>query len=567
MSARILTFFVLLAALSHADEPALDMLGDPLPPGAVQRLGTDRMLYERIGGFCYLADGRAAVATGSRIEILDLTNGARLAVREIPGTFLRSPSCAGNGQWVLAADTGNNVVIVWDVGEKRALRQWPTGQSNLVSLCVSPDGQRVLTAGRFPPTLKEWDLADGRPRFSIAGSTEGFSIAIYGPAGNTALVGDTRSWLLHYDLATGALRRQWSSGDIYPCKLALSPDEKRLLVGSRDRATEWRLEDYVELRQYTGHEGSEATSVAYGSNPDEIFTGARDGSIRHWNRLEASVRRRWIAHPSGQVSAMQVSPDGRWVLSHGGGLLIESDIQTGRPRLSWERHNGVVSGVAFLTSGRIVSVSPDATIRFWDVSTGQCVLSTNTLSPLGAYAVAVSPDGKRMTVAGHNQAWEFGTEDGRMIRTLGPFLGFVRTVAYTPDGKRLLSAGDNGTIAVWKADSKEPMARLTGHQGGILCLAVSGDGKRLLSGGRDCTMRLWDLTTGTLLRTFEGQRGWVEGVAFLGGEKQGLSTGRDGRVLRWNLQKDAEPPGNGSWFMGARAGRCPGRTIRRFGRG
>lgn len=541
---------ILAVSLSWATAAlaAKDRLGDPLPEGAIQRLGTSRMRYSktlnpgnRIADLGYLPDGRGVVAAGNRVEVWDLAAGKLQVRQKICEAYITSMVARSDGAALLIADAAGNV-HEWDLSARRVRRSWPTGQAKLARAQYSPDLKRVMTIGSKPPTIKEWDLASGKELISIAGSSkvELFNNGIYGPAGKTVITdGDSgvNPILGRYDLATGKIMHEWLN-DYYTYwrDLALSKDGRRLLVGSRTKATEWRLDGYKLLKNFTGHAGQAVSAVAYCKEPEQVLTGSRDGSIRRWNRLKGKVLLRWRPHDT-LVTNLAVSPDGKWVFSCGRNVVAESSIATGKLRVSWQRHSGAVTAVAVLPAGNtVVSGSNDGTLRLWDITSGKCLGTIKGLAP-GAYAVAVSPDGKRASAGCKDGVIrEFSLPEGVLIRTLKGHLGYVRSVIYTSDGQRLLSSADDGSVRIWKAGQERPSAILQGHRGGVLSVALSPDGKSVLTGGRDGTVRLWDLDKAALLRTFEGHRGWVEAVTFAGDNEHGLSAARDGQIIKWDLK-------------------------------
>ena len=516
---------------------AQDRLGDPLPEGAIQRLGSTR-LRGSFADLCYLPDGRGILASGGHVEIWDLGAGECQVRARVSESGITSVVARSDGKALLVADR-SGTVFEWDMERQEALRSWDTGQSGLCAACYAPDGTRVLTTGSSPPSLKEWDLSDAKELVHIVGNMHGFRAGIYGPGGRTALAGGgtgKNPILAHYDLSDGGLLNEWFKDyTAYSETIELSRDGTRLLVGSRHRASEWVLDDYERIGEYRGHHGHAVTSLAYCLDPNQILTGSRDGSIRRWNRKEQKVLLRWIPH-AGHVRRMAVSPDGKWVLSYGRGVVAETRLETGRPRLKWDRHEEAVRAVAFMPGGRrVVSGSSDGTLRAWDVETGAC-LQTIAGATLGAYAVAVSPDAKRIAAGCKDGVVrEFQSSDGKLLRELKGHRGYIRAVAYTPDGARLLSSAGDGSARAWSDASTEPVAIYAGHRGGVLALAVSLSGKRLLTGGRDGTVRLWDLETAELVRTMEGHRSWVEAVAFCGNDSVAVSAGADSRLVRWDL--------------------------------
>ena len=67
------------------------------------------------------------------------------------------------------------------------------------------------------------------------------------------------------------------------------------------------------------------------------------------------------------------------------------------------------------------------------------------------------------------------------------------SIDYAPSGRYLASAGLDKTVRIWDVESQQPVKTLTGHEGGVLCVAFSPDGKRLASGSTDTTVLIWDV--------------------------------------------------------------------------
>ncbi len=592
-----------LVFLSAGSPLSAEKAANDLPEGAVQRLGTLRLTYQGdVADYCYLPDGRTAVAVGHYVDVWDMSTAERLERHEVASQTLRSIECRDDGRVLLLAQS-NGDVLEWNLETREKIRGWTTGQKDLGSAVYSPDGKRALTVAKLPPTLKQWDVETGKELIAIKGGMAYFQQAVYGPDGATAWIGGGHAHVLEeYDLESGerlrALLRDYCVYD-----MARSPDGERLLVGSRHRALEWRMADAEKLGEFSGHHGYAVPSVAYCGEPDQILTGSRDGSIRRWNRHNSKVLDRWIAH-EGHVNSMKISPDGRWVLSYSGGRLVEYDVNTGEPRLDVSRHMGAVQDAAFSPGDkRVVSASVDGTLAIWDIQTGG-ITKTIQVGELGVCCVAVSPDGGRVAAGSTDGVIrEFDTATGELVRKLEGHRGMVRSLAYLPQERqmsshdysdagerqidpyhvdpaandqetpvviaenpakihpqavdsscRLVSSADDGAVLLWAQDGTEPVARLEGHRGGVLTLDVSGNGRYLITGGRDCTVRLWDLPARKSIRTIDpAHLGWVEAVAFADGPGDAgpvaVSAGRDGRVIKWHLLdgEELDSVSHGSW--------------------
>jgi WD40 repeat protein len=548
---------LLVLSMGLAARGAVDSLGDPLPDGAVQRLGNMRMRYGSwVSGLAYLPDGRGIVLQGGGVDIWDLAEGKQLSRTDVSKTRLMSVKLRPDGKVLLLAD-GDGIVYEWDYEKMEVVRRWDSGQKGLRSARYSPDGKRILVGGSSPLGLREFLIETGENITAI--ETPGFATtrcgAIYGPEGKTAIMGGGYNHLLeHRDLATGELLHKWGSN--YEAKdIKLSPDGTCLLVGVESHAVEWKLADYSVLHRYDPVPGEAGRVFCHDYAParNEAVLGVRTGGISRYDRESGKEVLRWMPH-SGTIYSICVSPDSQHVLSYGGGLVVESDMDTGEATVQWDRHDAGVEAVAFTPDGkRVVSGSQDCTLRVWDPLSGKCELLIKGAT-LGAYAVAVSPDGKRAAAGCKDSVVrEFSLADGALLRELKGHRGYVRSVAYSHDGKRLFSSADDGSVCVWEGDGAEPVQRLEGHLGGVLSVAVSANDKLLLSGGRDGTVRVWDLVELAEIACYKGQRGWVESVLFVGNDRYAMSAGRDGRMLRWNLDsgKLVGEMTRGSWLSNA----------------
>ena len=547
--ASLLGLVVTIAASSASG--ATDSFGDPLPEGAVQRLGTLRMKGP-LQHFSYLPDGRAVVAAGKYLTIWDLAKGDPHGPHAVSTAHVRSVRTRRDGRAALFADSDGNVVE-WDLVELKHTRSFPTGQAGLRGARYSPDETRVLTIAGPSATVREWDLASGKQLVSIDAREDDAKCyangAVYGPGGRTAFVHTGRygvpNILAHWDLTTGKKIGEFTQGfgrhGLYG--LSLSADGKRLLVGTRYTAVELQIAGYKHLNTFRDLSHKRVRSVAYCHEPEQFLAGSADGSICRWNRLTGERLLRWRPHES-QVLNVQVSPDGKRVLSYGSGVLAETTLATGKPRLDWPRHMNSVEAVAFLPDGKhVVSGSLDGTLRVWGVESGKGlqVMKANA----GVHAVAVSPDGSRVAAACRDgMIRQYKLADGSTISEAEGHGGSARSILYSHDGTRIISSADDGTVRVWSANQtrkKWPaLITLREHLGGVLAVAISPDGRSVLSGGRDGRVLLWNLDREEgrrlgVVQAMEGHRGWVTRVTFAG-EGHAISADRRGRVCRWELE-------------------------------
>lgn len=138
-----------------------------------------------------------------------------------------------------------------------------------------------------------------------------------------------------------------------------------------------------------------------------------------------------------------------------------------------------------------------------------------------------------------------------LLRAVPLGQGRAYAVAFSPDGRRLAAGGGDGSTAVLDAFTLRELRRLKGHEGGVYGLAFSADGRRLVTtGARDCALRVWDVASGELLREIRNGPSVYYRVAFFGDIALAAGNGDTARVLdleRGDARKTLEGHGGLSY--------------------
>ena len=258
---------------------------------------------------------------------------------------------------------------------------------------------------------------------------------------------------------------------------------------------------------------------------------------------------REIKQKAPAVGTVDISPDGRYVLSGGYGFSILWDILKGE-KIQTFIHPKALSGelpvFVFSPDGKYFASGGNGT-KLWDLAKRQEIM---TFDNAENFSMAFSPDGKYFLCGSRSGMKVFEIATGREIRNIklhsGPY--WAMAVAYSPDGKYILSGDWDGKMTLWNTSSGKPIKTVVGNEGNLLQLpyvtavAFSSDGEYVLSGGGDNSVRLWNAKNLTQIQKFVGHtdRGGIDSVAFSPDGKYVLAANWTGKIIIWDLASGSQ---------------------------
>jgi WD40 repeat protein len=534
-----LTLIICTALPGRADEKrhSLDRHGDPLPPGAVARLGTVRLRHPGVSRVAYSSDGKTITSAGhdSTLRCWDARTGkeiwrfgkphdysTRFAVISSNGKLLATRNGKDSAVRVWETTTGKQLLEVrhdrfnpglafspdgrvlfvgsldgkvhrWEVATSNQLLPLSVGQRPVEAIAASPDGKLLAAAGGGEP-IRLWDLAADRLRVELIGRSAPDMSLAFSPDGKmlVTLTGydSPRLW----DAATGKVIRLL--GPFGTCA-AFSPAGGTVAIGCGAHVRRWDLKTGKELPRLKVHREG-VTSLSF--SPDGAFLAAASGynTIRIWDQAGGKelVANRGSEAP---VKCLAFAPDGKTLATGGMDSQLRVWDRAGKALHTLPLKDTWVDAIAFAPDGKTLATgSFDKEIRLWDVAGGKLLRQWPT-NGQNFQGLAFAPDGKTLascTAQDGLRLWQVSTgTDTWHVKDSSPF----HSVAYSPDGK-LLAAGIGGRVRLWEADTGEELLRLPleGRTADVPFVAFTADRATLCAGtpGPEAAVVWWDVKSG-----------------------------------------------------------------------
>jgi WD40 repeat protein len=523
--------------------PLTDAQGDPLPPGAVARIGTVRLRHgASVSSVAFSPDGKRLVSTDKwSVAVWDARTGRSLAFRFLPWQYgiwwpVVSPDASliacrleSGALGVLETDSGKRrcafaykddkiyelafsrdsrwlvstnpegTIFLWDLTAGKLARQWrppPGGDPSRFCQAFSPDGSILVHARSGHIFL--WDVRTGKELFHIEPNKDLGSLYGVDVSPDGALLATRHGWgqINLWEVKTGRLLREIAAqrSEFGP---VFSPSGKQVLSGTADGAIVfWEVATAKSARRLQGPAQGAAASVAFSPDGKYLACGGEDHVIRLWD-LAAGKERFASGPPGGSMSARLLS-DGKTLFAHRqyGALRLLDTID---PRLG-----------------------------FWDLA-GKS-RSHTTFAFGEAHAFALSPDGATVALAeGPHYGPYFrpvpngdlrsslrlcARASGKEVWKQDKLPCQIHQLRFSPDGRFLFAyvhnAGPNGedyhratVVQVWKRTTPNSLTKVAEVPSSGFAFASSPD-SRWVGGWSRPGWDFYECETGKLLRRCPG---------------------------------------------------------------
>ncbi len=445
----------------EAKQPRVDRFGDPLPEGALVRLGTMRLRHGNGTTLAFTPDGKSLLTAGGdhTIRTWDLASGRLIHEQQLPpGDFTATAVLSPDGRLLAFEELGT--LVLWDVARNQ-LRYKFAIVASYPRILFSPDGKTLVVSDQGG-NLRAWDATTGKGRLLIRQPTQTTQADAcyrlsFAADGTLMTMGSDRT-LRFWDVSTGRERTRLrvplrGTGDA----VTVSPDGRVVAAdNSWDSAPNagvqfWDAADGKPMKGWKAAPAKRVHAMCFSPNGKTILIGAQNG-VQIWDPI-AGKRVRDLPGKSGLEFTF--SPDGKTVASMMGphvyreSMVSVWNLTTGtvhevnRPERG---HSGLVNGVVFAPDGRTVASSSevDHSLRFWDSASGRLLRSLAVKGEISPHALTFTPDGKYVFLGTHDAIVGYEVATGCEIHRYalvekGKVTHELQVMHLSEDGRTLLA--------------------------------------------------------------------------------------------------------------------------------
>lgn len=509
--------FAIPASAQRVAAPKLDFFGDPLPPGAVRRLGTTQLQSRSgfsKGGFAWTPDGKAIVTMKhGTASFWDISDGHCREALLVPtdANYVTGFALSRDGKRFVCTDR-LGAIASWDLDKSQLVerkRVEPRSESENTTMALSPDGATLVTIrGSFGKAqLQFWDATTCQLQRSAEIRDSPSSSIVFSPSGKTVALSQVGDSIQLFNVAEkGPPEELKLPPRSRSYSLAFTPDGQRLVV-----SLSVPVDD---------------PPMAITNRRTEIvtFDVAKREQIVRWP-IDAAI-------PLG--CSVAISPNGELLATvHPDRILIWDLSKRTVKHIIENLHfmNAMLAQVAIDPSGKYVAVDDNSScVRLWNLATGRPEMTTAANHRSEINVAAWSPDGKNIVTGcmGLDEVRVWEATMGNLTRSLAGRFSSVRGLAYSQDGAQLVVVGDDHSLDLkrrnavvrWYDAKSGKLAREHREEGNTWRFALSPDASlvahetyrgRLLQ-DPDFSIKIIESKSGEVLQTIKSLEQTTESI-------------------------------------------------------
>lgn len=420
-------------------------------------------------------DGRRAVSYSrdGELRIWDTETGQIL--HRLRDTSFFEQSAGGSvrlafspdGSQFAASNTVGNVGI-WNAATAGLLLSFPAHDTNLTAIQFTPDGAGIATAARLDRVVKLWDSGNGRLQRALRGRGGDVTGLTFAADGRRLVCSRSDNTTQVWDSSTPQQARFIGAEPPAPRVhggLAFSHDGRLLATHAwGPRITLWEVGSGAPVEDIQLPPHVNVVQVSFAGDYQCIRWVGTNAAAGDWDRTSGSVVREYRVAPVWPQRSLDLAQ-------------LTGQLQLLDPHPDLLTHTRTSSYAA--RGSRLALASDNTSFEVWDAEAAVRVREFDATPRTGC--VAISPDGRRLAVAGEiNQSVKIlDVDSGRELLALDRKYAHVLDLTFSSDGEQLAVGTASGAIDVLAVATGAVRFQVSTPLQNSMCLSFTPDGQRL----------------------------------------------------------------------------------------
>jgi WD40 repeat protein len=288
--------------------------------------------------------------------------------------------------------------------------------------------------------------------------------------------------------------------------IVVLPDNRQLLIAGTNKICLRDIKDGKESFRFPNQENNPVPFIGVDKQGKHaVISGMTFNSAEFWD-LERREKVGKVTHPEDGVRSVAISPDGKFVLTSGYGVLDKTnkfinayvrvwDFQTQTELWRFnEGHEYAPHLIDFVPGGpKALTLSGDQ-FYVWDLDR-RLQVGKFFGGDASSAGWALSPDGRYLVTCNRRlcRLIDLNAGNKEVARWIVPGDTDADRVAFSPDGKYLASGGRDSLVRILVARTLTVLETLPAPIKSIYGLAFAPNGRFLVAGGPEADSYMWSL--------------------------------------------------------------------------
>jgi WD40 repeat protein len=456
-------------------------------------------------------------------------------------------------------------VHIYDFATKKIIKEIEVNTEanhNGVDIAISPDS-KWIAFGEDNRTVQVYRTNDWQKVFTFD-YPEGWcggcaTYCSFSPDGKNLVMVSHNGPARKYDLASGKMVQQFLNEVNDPSSIEFSPDNKKIVLGTKKEIFVWDNETGKELYKFNPGIEEEMNEVAFTNNSRQLVITSDNNTAIVWDLAKQKTSRvltgflnlrdkGGINYDPNSMWDMQIAkyvrfknnllitPDGKNLIKGKFGTKVKQwDIATGKAVMDFVGHQKAVMCYDLSKDGkRLVTGGGDGKIILWDMASGDTV---RTIKASRETILDIHFNKDETQVVASTWYGDFSIFDlstGKSVNYFDLKNNSAFNIQWS-DNDLYVFTGQGKDLKMWELDTKESVREFVGHSDVISSIRLNNGGDRLLTASWDGSVRLWNVATGLMDRKFIGHRGAAH-IAIFGLDGKNIYTaGADRQIRVWDI--------------------------------